>query len=93
MKKPDFEEPVKPRPNVNDILAMERTIMANERTFLAYIRTALTLFVPGVTGMALADTFVLKAVAFLFIPLGLVVFFIGLMRFRKKRNSTRSTVR
>ena len=78
--------------SINDILAMERTVMANERTFLAYIRTSMTLLVPGVTGVQLADTLLLKAVSFLFVPLGILVFIIGIFRFLKKRKETRRSV-
>ena len=75
--------------SLNDILAMERTTMANERTFLAYIRTAMTLLVPGVTGVQLADTLLLRVVSSLFVPLGVVVFIIGVLRFQKKRKMNR----
>lgn len=77
------------KPSLNDILAMERTTMANERTFLAYIRTSMTLLVPGVTGFQLANTLLLKTVSFLFVPLGIIVFIIGLIRFIKKRRLRR----
>lgn len=75
--------------SISDMLAMERTSMANERTLLAYIRTALTLIVPGLTGVELADSPSLKVIAALFVPLGVVVFFIGVARFYKKRKATR----
>ncbi len=75
--------------SLNDILAMERTSMANERTFLAYIRTSLTMIVPGVTGIQLADTPLLKAVSISFIPVGILIFLIGTGRFIKKRKTNR----
>lgn len=81
------------KPSLNDILAMERTIMANERTFLSYIRTSLTLIVPGATGIHLSDSLPLQIASSLFIPAGVVVFFIGIARFRKKRKAVRRTGR
>lgn len=78
------------RLGLNDILAMERTSMANERTFLSYIRTSLTLIVPGLTGVEFATSPSMKVVAALFVPLGVVVFFIGSARFYKKRKRTRA---
>jgi putative membrane protein len=87
------EEPKKIKLGINDELAMERTIMANERTFLSYIRTALTLLVPGVTGLHLSETVILKVVSSLFIPAGVVVFLIGIARFRKKQKAVRRTGR
>ena len=86
-------ESKQPQPGINDILAIERTIMANERTFLAYIRTSMTLLVPGVTGFQLADTLLLKIVSIMFVPLGILVFIIGVMRFYKKRKATRRSVK
>lgn len=68
---------------------MERTSLANERTLLAYIRTSLTLIVPGLTGVEFANSPSLKVVAALFVPIGVIVFFIGLGRFYKKRKITR----
>lgn len=82
-----------PKYSLNDLLAMERTIMANERTFLSYIRTSLTLVVPGVTGVQLADSVLLQFVSSLFIPAGVTVFFIGVARFRKKQKAVRQTGR
>ena len=70
---------------INDLLAMERTSMANERTFLAYIRTSITVLVPGITGVYIAQTPLLKIVASLFIPAGFIIFLIGIGRFIKKR--------
>ena len=82
-----------PQLGINDLLAIERTIMANERTFLAYIRTSMTLLVPGVTGFQLANTILLKIVSFMFVPLGILVFIIGVIRFYKKRKATRRSIK
>ena len=81
----DRDEQKKHKLSINDLLALERTSMANERTFLAYIRTSLTLIVPGVTGVQLADSMLLKIVSFLFVPIGVILFIIGAGRFYKKR--------
>ena len=83
----DRDEQKKHKLSINDLLALERTSMANERTFLAYIRTSLTLIVPGVTGVQLADTLLLKIVSFLFVPIGILLFIIGAVRFYKKRKT------
>lgn len=79
-------------PSPADILALERTVMANERTFLAYIRTSLSLFIPGVAGVQLADSLLLEVVSFLFIPLGITVFILGVYRFLKKRKQSREVI-
>lgn len=85
---PDPDEQKKLKFSINDLLALERTSMANERTFLAYIRTSLTFIVPGVTGVQLADTPFLRFVSIMFVPIGIIVFFIGAGRFYKKRKTS-----
>ncbi|MBN1213560.1 MAG: DUF202 domain-containing protein [candidate division Zixibacteria bacterium] len=70
---------------LRDFLAIDRTILANQNTFLAYIRTALTLFVAGVTFIRFFDLAVVEIVGWIFIPVGLATFIIGLVRYNKKR--------
>ena len=75
---------------LRDHLAADRTILANERTFLAYIRTALTLFVAGLTFVHLKilsseiPHFV-ELIGFIFILLGIVTFFVGLVKYIRMR--------
>lgn len=70
---------------LRDHLAADRTILANERTFLAYIRTALTLFVAGLSFVHLKifDSHIVEVIGVAFILLGIVTFFIGLVRYRR----------
>jgi putative membrane protein len=68
---------------LRDFLAADRTILANERTFLAYIRTALTFFVTGVTFIRFFGHIVIEIVGYVFIPVSLLIFVIGLVRYRR----------
>jgi uncharacterized membrane protein YidH (DUF202 family) len=43
------EQPDQPILNLQECLALERTVLANERTFLSYARTAVIVFITGVT--------------------------------------------
>jgi putative membrane protein len=70
---------------LRDFLAIDRTILSNQNTFLAYIRTALTLFVAGVTFIRFFDFIVIEVIGWIFIPVGLVTFIVGLIRYNKKR--------
>jgi len=72
---------------LRDYLAIDRTVLANERTFLAYIRTALTLFVAGVSFVQFFDSALVEIVGWAFIPVGIVTFIIGLLRYTKMKNS------
>ena len=71
---------------MRDKLALERTRPANERTFLAYVRTALSL----IAGAAVLFEFFstspsYMAVAWFLAVLGVIVFIIGIYRFRTVR--------
>ena len=70
---------------LRDFLAIDRTILANQNTFLAYIRTALTLFVAGVTFIRFFELTVVVIIGWIFVPVGVVTFIIGLIRYNKKR--------
>ncbi len=70
-------------PILRDYMAIERTVMANERTFLSYIRAALGLFIGGASFMEFFDNVVIHMVGWLFIPLGLATFGVGLWRYKK----------
>jgi putative membrane protein len=65
--------------------AVIRTVLANQRTFLAYIRTALTLFVAGVTFVKFFESLVVVIIGWIFIPLGVATFFVGLWRYNVLR--------
>ena len=70
---------------LRDFLAVDRTILANQNTFLAYLRTALTLFVAGVTFIRFFDLLLIEIIGWIFIPIGLITFIVGLIRYNKKR--------
>ncbi len=72
---------------LRDYLAIDRTILANQNTFLAYIRTALTLFVGGLTFIKFFDSRVVEYIGWAFIPIGVVTFFVGLIRYNRLRAS------
>lgn len=68
---------------MRDLLAIDRNILANERTFLSYIRTALTLFIGGISFIKFFDLSLIKVIGGIFIPLGMMVFLVGLWKYRK----------
>ena len=69
--------------NLCDYLAIDRTSLANERTFLAYLRTALTVFIAGVTFIKFFDVVLLEILGWIFVPVSIAAFLIGINRFRK----------
>jgi putative membrane protein len=71
---------------LRDHLAADRTVLANERTFLAYIRTALTLFISGASFIRFFDSFLLEVVGWIFVPVGLLTFLVGAVRYRRMKN-------
>jgi putative membrane protein len=78
---------------IRDKLALQRTQLANERTFLAYVRTSLSL----IAGAAVLFQFfsavhAYLAVAWVLAILGVVVLFVGTLRFRAVRRSLLSGV-
>lgn len=70
---------------LRDFLAIDRTFLANQNTFLAYIRTALTLFVAGVTFIRFFESLVIEVIGWVFIPIGVITFFVGLKRYNVLR--------
>lgn len=70
---------------LRDHLAADRTILSNQNTFLAYLRTALTLFVAGVTFIKFFDNLLIEIVGWIFMPTGVVTFFVGLVRYNRLR--------
>jgi putative membrane protein len=77
---------------LRDYLAAERTALANERTFLAYIRTALTLSVVGITFIKFFGSLMVFILGWIFVPIGIITFIIGLIRFRKMRALIRTVI-
>jgi putative membrane protein len=73
---------------VTDGLAGERTFLANERTLLAYVRTAFAMFVAGLTGAQLLEDRLLVVAGHVLSVLALVVFVVGLFRYRVSRRAT-----
>jgi putative membrane protein len=71
---------------LRDHLAAHRTDLANDRTFLAYIRTALTFFVVGVTFIKFFGYIVLVIIGWILIPIGILTFIKGLIRYRKVKH-------
>jgi putative membrane protein len=72
---------------LRDHLAADRTILSNQNTFLAYVRTALTLFVAGVTFVRFFDTTITEIIGWIFIPIGILTFLVGLVRYNIHRKT------
>jgi len=70
---------------LRDHLAADRTTLANQSTFLAYIRTALTFFVAGVTFIKFFEVSVVVVVGWIFIPVSVLTFWLGLYRYNRLR--------
>jgi putative membrane protein len=70
---------------LRDYLATDRTILANQNTFLAYLRTALTLFVVGITFIRFFDQLIVVIIGWVFIPIGIFTFLVGLVRYNRLR--------
>ncbi|MBM4273943.1 MAG: DUF202 domain-containing protein [Deltaproteobacteria bacterium] len=70
-------------PILRDYMAIERTVMANERTFLSYIRAALGMFIGGASFIQFFEGVIIQMVGWLFIPLGIATFGVGLWRYHK----------
>lgn len=68
---------------VRDFLATDRTVLANERTFLAYVRTAVALSLGGVSLIKFINILIIQIFGWLLIPLGIFIFVIGAIRYRK----------
>ena len=89
MSERSYPKVAKEKMILRDYLAADRTTLANERTFLAYIRTGLTLFVAGVTFIHFFDPAMIVILGWIFVPLGIVVFVIGAMRYKKMQSLLR----
>ncbi|MCP4570126.1 MAG: DUF202 domain-containing protein [FCB group bacterium] len=76
---------------LRDFLAVDRTILSNQNTFLAYIRTALTLFVAGLTFIKFFAQPIIETVGWLFLPVGVLTFVVGLLRYNRLRSALAQT--
>lgn len=65
--------------------AIHRMILANQRTFLSYLRTALTFFVAGISFVKFFQEFIIEIIGWVFIPLGLATFIVGVFRYNHLR--------
>ncbi len=65
--------------------AIHRMILANQRTFLSYLRTALTFFVAGITFVKFFQELIVELIGWVFIPLGLATFVVGIYRYNQLR--------
>lgn len=75
---------------LRDELAVDRTVMANERTFLSYSRTALALLLAGVTFLHFSEAIWYSIIGAASLPVGMVIFLVGLARYRRLRREIRS---
>jgi len=69
----------------DDKNALVRTTLANQRTFLAYLRTALTFFVAGVSFIKFFDSLIVEVVGWVFVPLSIATFVVGVWRYNELR--------
>jgi putative membrane protein len=70
-------------------LAADRTRLANERTLLAYGRAALGLIVSGTGFGQYLDSTLLRILFLTFIPMGLILLGVGVVRFRRRNRQLR----
>lgn len=70
---------------LRDHLAVQRTALANERTFLAFIRTAIALVAAGASSIHFLEGTAVDVLGWAFVAAGVVVFGIGLGRYRRVR--------
>jgi putative membrane protein len=69
----------------DDKNALIRTTLANQRTFLSYVRTALTFFVTGVGFLKFFETLITDIIGWVFIPIGVATFIVGVWRYNELR--------
>lgn len=69
--------------NVQEILAVQRTLMAVERTLLAYLRTAFALFIAGLTFIKVFPALSSQIWGWIFIVVGVITMILGFLRYRQ----------
>lgn len=88
------EQPVQQsKQGINDLLAVERTIMANDRTLLSFIRTALYFSVAGISLHQLMPQSFSWELTCLFLVLALLFLVVGLVRYRNQLRRIRQSQR
>ncbi|OLY92047.1 putative membrane protein [Cnuella takakiae] len=85
------EPPQKPQPGLNDLLAVERTLMANDRTLLSFIRTALYFSVAGISLHQLMPQAFSWGLTYMFLALALLFLVVGLVRYRNQLRRIRQS--
>lgn len=70
---------------LRDYLALERTRLANERTLFSYLRTSLYLLTAGIGIFQIESISRLDWLAWVCVIAGIVLFFLGIIRFRQMR--------
>ena len=66
--------------NLQEYLAIDRTLLANERSFLAFTRTAVTLFIAAISLIKLFDNQAAHILGEVFLAGSVVIFFQGVIR-------------
>jgi putative membrane protein len=77
---------------LNDLLAIDRTVLANERTVLAYARTALALLAIGGSCIKFFDSWWIEVVGVIFIAMAAAVAGVGWMRFHRVQRWMKSVM-
>ncbi len=80
-------QPEKPTLTITERLAADRTSLANERTLLAYSRLSLALIATGTGFGQFLNSVILRTLFLLFIPIGILILVIGMIRFRQRRKT------
>lgn len=73
------------RTDVQQSLALERTVMANQRTLMSFLRTALAIVGAGLTIQHFSNLVWLTVVGLLLIPAGLVLGILGYFSYRNRK--------
>ena len=77
---------------LRDHLALERTRLANERTLFAYIRTSLYLLTAGIGILQIQSISRLDGLAWVCIISGIILFFLGFVRFLQMRKHVNGSI-
>ena len=87
----DYDDIKQEELGLNDLLALDRTILANERTVLSYVRTAVMIFVSSITLLKVfPENEFARIAGFILIPAGLFTSVVGFQRyFRLSRSLSR----
>lgn len=78
---------------LRDVLAIDRTILANERTLLAYFRTMLALVAAGGSLLHFVQATWALVSGWALVGAGLLLFGVGVWRFRRVNRDLRSVRR